>query len=211
MEILKKLIKFNFTPDANTPVYIVIHDTGNTSKGANATEHFNYFNEQDRQSSAHFFVDSNQIIQTIEVKDKAWHIGDGHDMHGINNSNSIGVEICINSDGDYSKTIVNAKNLVILLMQQYGITIDKVVRHYDASGKNCPQTMNDNGDWTAWVGFKKSLTEGVRKVEPITDINVAFKVLVDKGIIDSPEYWIKVAAIVKYFDIVVLRVANKLR
>ena len=44
MKINKKQIAYNRTPRTQKPVYIEIHDTGNTGKGANANAHFNYFN-----------------------------------------------------------------------------------------------------------------------------------------------------------------------
>jgi N-acetylmuramoyl-L-alanine amidase len=157
MEIIKKLIKYNFTPNANTPVYIVVHDTGNYSVGANAESHYQYFNSADRQSSAHFFVDSTQIIQTVEIKDKSWSCGDGRNLYGINNSNSIGIEICINSDGNYDLAVANTIELVSYLAIQYKIPLEKIVRHYDASRKNCPQTMNNNGNWSRWINFKQKV------------------------------------------------------
>ena len=49
-----KQIAYNITRRTNTIEYIVIHDTGNTSKGANAEAHFNYFNGGNRNSSADF-------------------------------------------------------------------------------------------------------------------------------------------------------------
>lgn len=35
---------------------------------------------------------------------------------------------------------------------------ERVVRHYDASRKNCPATMRPN-DWARWYDFKRKLTE----------------------------------------------------
>lgn len=67
LKIEKKLIKYNFTANANTPKYIVIHDTGNKSKGANAFMHYKYFNGGDRQASAHYFVDDKGAIGTDAV------------------------------------------------------------------------------------------------------------------------------------------------
>ena len=43
MRINKKQIAYNKTARNQKPIYIVIHDTGNTGKGANANAHFNYF------------------------------------------------------------------------------------------------------------------------------------------------------------------------
>lgn len=173
MIITKKLIKYNFTPDANKPFYIVVHDTGNPDAGANALMHYNYFNNGNRQASAHFFVDDTRILQLIEVKDSAWHVGDGRNVHGINNNNSIGVEICLNRNGDYEKAVSDAADLVAYLMQQYKIPIEKVVRHYAASRKNCPQSMNNNGDWSAWETFKNTVAE--RSKNGMDNINLDSK------------------------------------
>jgi N-acetylmuramoyl-L-alanine amidase CwlA len=157
LPIQKKLIKYNFS-SGNSPEYIVVHDTGNTGKGADAEAHFKYFNGGDRQSSAHYFVDDHSIIQTVEDYNASWHCGDGKGKYGITNYNSIGIEICINSDGDYDKAVGNAIDLVKFLMQKYSIPIDRVVRHYDASRKNCPGTMSAN-NWAKWTWFKAQLSE----------------------------------------------------
>lgn len=155
LPIQKKLIKYNFS-SGNNPEYIVIHDTGNTNKGADAEAHYIYFNSGNRNASAHYFVDDHAIIQTVEGHNAAWHCGDGKGKYGITNYNSIGVEICVNSDGDYDKAVGNAIDLVRYLMQKYGIPIDKVVRHYDASRKICPGTMSAN-NWAKWIWFKAQL------------------------------------------------------
>lgn len=151
--VTKKLIKYNFTANANKPYFIVIHDTGNKSVGANADAHYRYFNGGERGASAHYFVDDHAIVQVVEVKDRSWHCGDGGGKYGVANSNSIGIEMCINSDGNYAATLKNTIDITVHLMKSYGIPIEKVVRHYDASRKNCPQTMN-NGTWTKWIEFK---------------------------------------------------------
>lgn len=137
--------------------YIVIHDTGNSASGANAIAHFNYFNGGDRSSSADFFVDSTQALCVNDYyKYYTWHCGDGKGKYGISNRNSIGIEMCINSDGDRDITIIKTVSLVKELMQELSIPIDRVVRHYDASRKNCPASMNKN-NWSEWYEFKKRL------------------------------------------------------
>jgi N-acetylmuramoyl-L-alanine amidase len=156
MNITKKLIKYNFTSDTNSPQFITIHDSGNYDVGANAQMHFNYFNSGNKSASAHYFVDDKSILQLVEDKDSSWHCGDGQNKYGINNNNSIGVEICVNSDGDYNKTIENTIDLVVELMQKYNIPIDRIVRHFDASRKDCPKSMN-NGNWTKWFEFKNRI------------------------------------------------------
>ncbi len=156
LPIQQMFVKYNYTTNANVPLYIVVHDTGNPGKGANALSHYKYFSGGNRNASAHYFVDDSNIIQIIRDKDQSWHCGDGHGKYGIRNNNSIGVEICINQDGNYEKAKSNAIDLIRYLMEKYNIPLDRVVRHYDASRKNCPASMSANG-WAAWYEFKDRL------------------------------------------------------
>ena len=151
-------IKYNRSNRGGTPIkYIVVHDTGNPSRGANATAHYNYFNGGDRSSSADFFVDDTQVLCVNDYyKYYTWHCGDGHGKYGITNRNSVGIEFCINVDSDRDKTLERTAQLVRELMQELNIPIDRVVRHYDASRKNCPQSMSGNG-WAQWYKFKEKL------------------------------------------------------
>ena len=151
-------IKYNRSNRGGTPIkYIVVHDTGNPSRGANATAHYNYFNSGDRSSSADFFVDDTQVLCVNDYyKFYTWHCGDGHGKYGITNRNSVGIEFCINVDSDRDKTLERTAQLVRELMQELDIPIDRVVRHYDASRKNCPQSMSGNG-WAQWYKFKEKL------------------------------------------------------
>lgn len=151
-------IKYNRSNRGGTPIrYIVVHDTGNPSRGANATAHYNYFNGGDRSSSADFFVDDTQVLCVNDYyKYYTWHCGDGHGKYGITNRNSVGIEFCINVDSDRDKTLDRTAQLVRELMQELNIPIERVVRHYDASRKNCPQSMSGNG-WAQWYKFKEKL------------------------------------------------------
>ena len=56
--------------------WIVIHYTGNYSKGANAEAHYRYLNNATRYGSAHFYVDDKEIIQTIGDSYTAWSVGE---------------------------------------------------------------------------------------------------------------------------------------
>lgn len=157
MEIIKKPIKYNFSSRGGKKIKkIVIHDTGNPRRGADAMAHYHYFNGGDRSASAHYFVDDKQVVQTVPDYLSAWHVGDGKGKYGITNQESIGIEICINEDGNYEKTVENTLWLTKHLMDKYGLTIDDVVRHYDASRKRCPGTMEPN-DWQKWHEFKRAL------------------------------------------------------
>lgn len=170
MEIEKKQIAYNRAKRSGAIKYIVIHDTGNKAKGADADTHFTYFNGGNRSSSADFFVDDTKILQVNDYTVyNTWHVGDGKGKYGITNSNSIGIEICVNSDGNYEEALRNAAALTKYLMEELGVDEDHVVRHYDASRKNCPASMRAN-DWSRWEAFKKAIREDKTVECKFTDI-----------------------------------------
>lgn len=142
-------VKYNFNKDTNKPRFIVVHDTGNETAGA--LNHFKYFNGGNRGASAHYFIDQDNIIQIIRDEDSAWHVGDGRGKYGITNSNSIGIEICL--PGDRRRSVSHAIDLVTKLMKDYDIPLERVVRHYDASRKICPNFMRSD-NWAKWIEFK---------------------------------------------------------
>ena len=158
MLIEKKLIRFNYMKRQGfvKPIFIVVHDTGNTNPGADALAHYRYFNGGNRKASAHYFVDDKRVVETVETANASWHCGDGHGKYGITNSNSIGVEICVNSDGNYEAALENARHIIRYLMDFYNIPLKRVVRHFDASHKICPRSMAYN-NWEKWWAFKESL------------------------------------------------------
>lgn len=159
MEFAKKQIAYNKSTRTQKPVYIVIHDTGNTGVGADAEAHFKYFNACNRSSSADFFADDTQVLQVNDyTKYYTWHCGDGKGKNGITNHNSVGIEVCVNSDGDYDKAVANTIELTKYLMNLLDIPAERVVRHYDASGKNCPASMSKN-NWARWGVFKNKISE----------------------------------------------------
>jgi N-acetylmuramoyl-L-alanine amidase CwlA len=106
-------------------------------------------------------------------------------MYGISNNNSIGIELCINSDGNYDKAFENTIDLTKYLMQLFRIPIEKVVRHYDASRKSCPGTMMKN-NWEKWNIFKNKLvTKTQNNPTPIdsqADIIMKGLVTAEKGL-----------------------------
>ena len=152
----------------NTKEYIVIHDTGNYTDSDEGNA--NYFCTGSRNSSAHYFVDDDSITQIVMDDDCSWHCGDGGGAYGIGNRNSIGIEQCRVNGVVTDRTKNNTLELVAMLMKKYGIPESKVVRHYDASRKNCPASFNLDGKWTRWFQFKNELHNLVTggSVTPIT-------------------------------------------
>lgn len=168
--ITKKHTKVNYTDVIINVKYIVIHDTG--VKGQSAKDNANYFYSENRGASAHYFVDENDIYEVVSPNKKGWHIGDdragdSHDVGDlINNSNTIGIELCPELDGTFKpETLANGAWLTQKLMKENKVPAKNVVRHYDASGKNCPQFLNTDGKWTKWYSYHKQLTG--QSVNPI--------------------------------------------
>lgn len=140
------------------PEYIVIHYTAN--QGDTAKNNADYFARENVGASANYFVDETEIWQSVADTDTAWHCGAKTYRHpDCRNANSVGVEICMNDKkGNVRQgSIETAAELVRYLMQRYGVPVDRIIRHYDVTGKYCPGPMVD--DPALWAAFKQSLTQ----------------------------------------------------
>lgn len=150
-------INHNHSSRHQTPIrYIVIHDTANPAPTATAYNHYRYFNSRVVNASAHYFVDDREILEICSPDRAAWHCGDGRGKHGITNQNSIGVELCINQGSDREKAKKHLTRITHYLMVRFDIPKERVVRHFDASGKHCPGTMMAN-QWEEWNQWKQEL------------------------------------------------------
>ena len=176
-------IAYNRTERKEKPKFIVIHTTGNPKKGADAMAHFQYWNGGNRGQSADFVVDDAGALQINDyTRYYTWHCGDGKGKYGITNQNSIGIEICVNADGDFERAIEHTITLVRELIGKTGIL--NVVRHYDASRKLCPREFADN-NWEKWNEFKRRIQE----VNELTSINDIVWELRDRNIIPDVALW----------------------
>lgn len=147
MNIIKKLTKKNCYPGQNKPAYVVIHETDNWSRGADAKAHATAMKNGNLDGTVHYYVDSKSIYQTLAHEDGAWAVGDGKGKYGVTNRNSINIEICVNPETDYYKAVDKAERLAASLLKQYGWGVDRLKRHYDASRKHCPRRIIDEGLW----------------------------------------------------------------
>jgi len=159
LSIQKLLIAYNSTARVSKAQYIVIHDVGAVSTAKNNRD---YFAGGDRQASADFFIDSNNIIQIIDYHTRySWAIGDGHNKYGKSNSNTVSIEMCLESNHQPSaQTIQNTLDLTHYLMKELGISSTNVVRHYDCSHKCCPGSFSSN-NWAQWNQFKARLNSDI--------------------------------------------------
>jgi len=140
--------------------YITIHETANQSKGANAKMHA-VLQVNGFTASWHYTCGSDGIWQSYPDTVKCWHGGDGR--QGIGNTQSIGIEICVNSDGDFNKAVNNAAELVKHLMKKHNIPKKNVIQHNRVSsyGKDCPHFLRNGGKGITWNDFLKMI-DGVK-------------------------------------------------
>lgn len=142
--------------------YITIHNTGNESKGSNAKSHANYLKSDTANNanvSWHYTVDDNSIYYHIPESETAYHAGDGV---GEGNFKSIGIEICMNSDGDILKATNNAVELVADICIRHSVPLKNIKQHNAWSGKNCPQMIRKGVPYN-WDTFIFYVTKEINK------------------------------------------------
>ena len=143
--------------------YIVIHYTGNSKDTAISNARYFYNNQSSVQGSAHFFVDSGSVVYaSVSEQKSAWHVGDGRGAFGITNGNSLGIEMATSGAYMVSSATENvAAQLAADLLKKYGLGINSLKRHYDASRKDCPRGWNNASPYASqaggerrWLNFK---------------------------------------------------------
>lgn len=134
--------------------YVVIHDTDNTSTGANAKNHANYLENTAKETplSWHYTVDDHEIFHHLPDNEVAYHAADGEEEGG-GNKNGVAIEICVNEDGDFEKAFQNGAKLAAYLLNAYNLTPADLRQHHDFSGKNCPRTIRENGRWQEFINL----------------------------------------------------------
>lgn len=161
----------NYRKGRDFPInWICLHFTANN--GDTAQNNADYFaREGGLNASAHYFVDTERIVQSVKDGDTAWHCGrerGGSYYNDCRNANSIGIEMCsVIRNGVYvipEATMKRAAKLTRELMAKYHVPVSRVCRHYDVTHKDCPEPWVRNPQ--LWQKFKTMLTE---EVEDMTE------------------------------------------
>lgn len=183
MKINKLLTPYNFTDknDTGRIKYIVIHYVGALG---DAEANCKYYAGKYIGASAHYYVGFDGAVwQSVEDEDIAWHCGAKSYVHpDARNSNSIGIELCVRKgntkklgaeDKDWyfeEATVQAAAELTKALMTKYGIQADHVIRHYDITGKICPNPYVFNAGEDTWGRFKALLSSNTGEAQEGTKI-----------------------------------------
>ncbi len=169
INISKKISKYNYSKgQASRVKYIVIHYVGALG---DAQANCQYYASREVGASAHYFVGFNgDVWQSVEDANIAWHCGAKKYVHSeCRNANSLGIEMCVRKrdkthlgaeDKDWyfeDATVKAAQELTKYLMQKYKIPADRVIRHYDVTGKICPNPYVFNTTNHTWEEFKQGI------------------------------------------------------
>ncbi len=182
MKIIKNLVdkaKYGIKcPFAMTATRIVVHETAND---ATAENEINYMRTNDKESSFHFAVDDKQAVQGIPLDRNAWHAGDGN---GKGNREGIAIEICYSKSGGerWRKAVDNAAQLIAELLKERGWGINKVTKHQDYSGKNCPHRILSDLGWNNFLNLVSNYLADKPASAPVNEkISVKYQVWDDVG------------------------------
>ena len=146
-------------PNEENILWVVVHESGMARPGEDAkllaqTQYNNvYVNSTYREASWNYQVDQGVIYQSFEDTMACWHAGGTHpsEIYAHCNSSSIGIEMCINVDGNYDGSMHHDTKLVAMLCYKYNLTVDNIKRHYDMSGKECPAYMIRTNRWSQFL------------------------------------------------------------
>lgn len=155
MKITEKLIpinNYNRPGTKSTPKRICVHYTGDIGASAENLAAFwrnvakgVFKSNPTSWTSAQYVVGlDGEIIRIVPDNEIAYAAS------GQNNS-TIHIEVCYKQESGCfeEKTIVALGELVRKLMSDYNIPAEKVLRHYDLTGKLCPAYYVDNARWAA--------------------------------------------------------------
>jgi len=122
-------------------------------------------------TSAHYVVDNEKCIQLVPDTEPAHHVGDkprtnalpirqailqvasGFTLNGVQHKSSainanyagvIGLEMCVNGGIQHPRFPVMRGNAVFMaayLLRLHDLPTERLIRHYDVTGKDCPKFM----------------------------------------------------------------------
>lgn len=142
-------------PNPMQPKYIVVHNTANDASARNEVA---YMLRNEKPTGFHFAIDDKEIVQGILEDRNAWHAGDGA---GKGNMSGIGIEICYSKSGGarFDAAEKLAAKFIAQKLKEYNWSIDRVIRHYDCSGKQCPHRTMALG-WDRFLNMIWAEMEG---------------------------------------------------
>lgn len=169
------------------PTTITIHSTANTRSTALNERGWLTNSSNNRTASWHIAVDDRMAVEAIPLNEVAYHAGNRE-----GNLSSLGLEIC--ESGNREKTIANTVELVVAVLRERRWEKEKVVRHFDWSGKICPRIMVVN-NWSGWREFIEriefELRGGSRAALPLPEVQRRLRLYYQGRLINMDGYLIE--------------------
>lgn len=125
---------------------VFVHYTANpgTSAAQNRSYFANLAETKERSASAHFIIGyEGELIQCIPLEEQAYAVA-------TRNEDSVSIECCyLDEDGMFTQeTYDTLVHTLAWLKQEYHLSADDILRHYDCGGKKCPLYYVEHED--AW-------------------------------------------------------------
>ena len=143
--------------------YITVHDTANSGPAINEIQ---YMITNNNQVSFHIAVDEVHAIQGLPFDRNSWSCGDGG--VGTGNRKSISIEICRPTHADnslYTRAEENAVYVAARLLYTNQLSIEKLKKHQDWSGKRCPNILLKEGRWNTFKERVNTLLKAISNGE----------------------------------------------
>ena len=128
---------------------IAIHYVGNP--GTTAQQNRDFFGQPDTEVNAHFVIGlEGEVIQCVPLNEKSAATNE-------RNIDTISIEVCHPDEtGQFTQASYDALvKLTAWLCDHEHIGRDRVIRHYDVTGKLCPLYFVEHED--AWEQFKQDV------------------------------------------------------
>lgn len=134
---------------------IVIHYVGNpgTSAAANRSFFEGLSITGETYASSNFVIGlEGEILQCVPVNEVAY-------CSGYRNGDTVSIEVCHpDAEGQFTEaSMASLLQLTVWLCQEFHLTADDVIRHYDVTGKECPLYYVRNGE--AWDAFRAAVAQ----------------------------------------------------
>lgn len=138
---------------------VVVHYVANP--GTSAKDNRNYF--EGLKDSGATYASSNyivglkgEIIQCVPLDEMAY-------CSNERNEDTVSIECCHPDEtGQFNdNTYQSLVHLTAWLCGRYNLTMDKVIRHYDVTGKNCPKYFVEHEE--AWTKFRLDVEAYISK------------------------------------------------
>ena len=155
--------------------FVVVHNTGNPSPGADALAHANWLEKLAREGADEpswgYTVDDTRIVQHLEDDQCGWHALDGD---GPGNMRGIGFELV--EVGDQELVLWNAGWLIGMKLRQRGYGMERVGQHhqYARDQKDCPRLLRANGGagWRRLLAIIDQFRRGDEPAAPADPVRV---------------------------------------